>query len=165
MVEKYTDHIDILINNAAIHSETSFEVLENADIDQCLEVYDINAVGPIRVVKAFLQLLKNSQAAQIINISSESGSISTCKREKEFDYCMSKAALNMGTKLLSNYLKKDNIKVLAVHPGWMRTDMGGSNAALDPYETACQLVNLFNQSNNQGDEPIFIDNTGNEFPW
>ncbi|NLK74828.1 MAG: SDR family oxidoreductase [Clostridiales bacterium] len=165
MVEKYTDHIDILINNAAIHSETSFEVLENADIDQCLEVYDINAVGPIRVVKAFLQLLKNSQAAQIINISSESGSISTCKREKEFDYCMSKAALNMGTKLLSNYLKKDNIKVLAVHPGWMRTDMGGSNAALDPYETACQLVYLFNQSNNQGDEPIFIDNTGNEFPW
>lgn len=164
IIGRYANKIDILINNAAIHSDTSFEILENADIDDCLNVYDVNAVGPIRVVKAFISMIRNSSSGKVINISSESGSISTCGREKEFDYCMSKAALNMGTKLLSNYLKKDNITVLTVHPGWMRTDMGGQNAHLDPYETACKLVKLF-ESLNDNELPIFIDNDGNEFPW
>lgn len=164
LVGKYTDKIDILINNAAIHSDTSFEILEEADIDDCLRVHDVNAIGPIRIVKAFINMLRNSSYGKVINISSESGSISTCRREKEFDYCMSKAALNMGTKLLSNYLKKDNITVLSVHPGWMRTDMGGQNAHLDPYETACKLIELFNGMN-ADDQPIFIDNNGVELPW
>jgi NAD(P)-dependent dehydrogenase (short-subunit alcohol dehydrogenase family) len=164
LVGEYTDKIDILINNAAIHSDTSFEILENANIDDCLGVYDVNAIGPIRVVKAFINMLRNSASGKVINISSESGSISTCRREKEFDYCMSKAALNMGTKLLSNYLKKDNITVLSVHPGWMRTDMGGQNAHLDPYETACKLVELFNEMPTE-EHPMFIDNNGIEFPW
>lgn len=70
----------------------------------------------------------------------------------------------MGTKLLSNYLNKDGVIVLAVHPGWMRTDMGGSNAHLDPYETAGQLVELFDGIRNL-DSPIFIDNEGKQFLW
>jgi NAD(P)-dependent dehydrogenase (short-subunit alcohol dehydrogenase family) len=77
---------------------------------------------------------------------------------------MSKAALNMGTKLLSNYLKKDNVIVLAVHPGWMRTDMGGSNADLDPYETACQLISVFEGITDTA-SPVFIDNKGQVYPW
>lgn len=164
IVRKHTDNIDILINNAAIHSDTSFESLEHADIDDCLNVYDVNAVGPIRVVKAFIDMIRKSPNGIIINISSESGSISTCNREKEFDYCMSKAALNMGTKLLSNYLKKDKVTVLSVHPGWMRTDMGGQNAHLDPYETACKLVELL-KDRNDIEQPIFIDNNGDIYPW
>lgn len=164
LVKSYTNTVDIIINNAAIHSESSFEILEKADIDECLDVYDINGLGPIRVVKAFVDFVRESSQGKIINISSESGSLTTCKREKEFDYCMSKAALNMGTKLLSNYLKKDNILVLSVHPGWMRTDMGGPNARLDPYETACTLVELFDGMNDVNG-PIFIDNAGQEHPW
>lgn len=163
-VGQFTDHIDILINNAAIHNKTSFEILEKADIDDCLPVYDANSLGPLRVVKSFLPFLRKSCSAKIINISSESGSVGACGREKEFDYCMSKAALNMGTKLLSNYLRKDNMIVLAVHPGWMRTDMGGSNADLDPYETACQLSELFKEISNI-DHPVFIDNQGKVYPW
>jgi NAD(P)-dependent dehydrogenase (short-subunit alcohol dehydrogenase family) len=164
VLEGYTDHLDILINNAAIHNDTSFELLEKADIDDCLRVYDVNSLGPLRVVKAMLPLLRKTTGAKVINISTESGSISTCGREKEFDYCMSKAALNMATKLLSNYLEKDGVTVLAVHPGWMRTDMGGRNADLDPYETACQLVEIFDGIK-VSDNPIFIDNKGNAYPW
>ena len=164
VVGNYTDVLDIIINNAAIHSETSFLKLEYADIDDCLAVYDVNSIGPIRVVKEFLPFLRKDNLAKVINISSESGSISTCGRDKEFDYCMSKAALNMGTKQLSNYLKKDNVIVLAVHPGWMRTDMGGKNADLDPYETACKLVELF-EGINDISHPVFIDNKGVAYPW
>ena len=164
LVASYTQTIDILLNNAAIHSETSFKILEEADIDECLQVYDVNSLGPIRVVKAFVPLLRKSTQAKIINISTESGSIENCEREKEFDYCMSKAALNMGTKLLSNYLRKDKVIVLTVHPGWLRTDMGGPNAHLDPYEAACQLVELFKGINSL-EAPIFIDYTGKQCPW
>ena len=70
----------------------------------------------------------------------------------------------MGTKLLANYLRKDKIVVLAVHPGWMRTDMGGSNADLDPYETACKLAEMFKNINST-ENPIFIDNNGDAFMW
>jgi len=164
LVGEYTKSLDIIFNNAAIHNSSSFEILEKADIDDCLPVYDVNSLGPLRVVKAFIELIRKGDEPRIINISTESASISTCGREKEFDYCMSKAALNMGTKLLANYLKKDNVIVLAVHPGWMRTDMGGTNADLDPYETACHLVELVKNINNIN-SPVFIDNNGDSFPW
>jgi NAD(P)-dependent dehydrogenase (short-subunit alcohol dehydrogenase family) len=163
-VAQYTKSLDIIINNAAIHNASSFEQLERADIDDCLPVYNVNSLGPIRVVKEFIGFIRKSTSAKIINISSESGSIGACTREKEFDYCMSKAALNMGTKLLANYLRKDKVVVLAVHPGWMRTDMGGSNADLDPYETAYRLVELI-KGINSTDTPIFIDNKGDAFLW
>ena len=157
--------IDILINNAGIHSDTSFNAIESTDLDDCVTVYDVNAVGPLRVVKSFLPLIAKSEKGLIVNISSESGSISTAVRTKEFDYCMSKAALNMGTKLLHNYLKDKGVNIVTVHPGWMRTDMGGPNADLDPYENAVQLVELFNKIRDDTDGPVFIDNKGREYPW
>lgn len=163
-ITELTDHLDIIINSAGVHCDTSFDILETTNLDDCSWVYEVNAVGPLRVVKAFLTLIRKGNAPKIINISSESGSITWSGRVKEFDYCMSKAALNMGSKLLSNYLKEDNVTVLAVQPGWMRTDMGGPNADLDPYETAVKLVTLF-QSMKDLDNPIFIDNEGKSIPW
>lgn len=160
-----TDRIELVINNAGIHAPSSFEVLENADLDECLPVYDVNAVGPLRVVKAFLPLIRRSGQGLIVNISSESGSIGDARRKKEFDYCMSKAALNMATKLLDNYLADEGIRVIAVHPGWMRTDMGGQNADLDPYETAVCLAELFAGFDRTDRELIFMDNEGRTLSW
>ncbi|HIV91719.1 MAG TPA: SDR family oxidoreductase [Candidatus Eisenbergiella stercoravium] len=160
-----TDRIELVINNAGIHAPSSFEVLENADLDECLPVYDVNAVGPLRVVKAFLPLIKKSGQGLIVNISSESGSIGDARRNKEFDYCMSKAALNMATKLLDNYLSGEGIRVIAVHPGWMRTDMGGQNADLDPYETSVRLTELFAGFDRTDRNLIFMDNEGRTLSW
>ena len=162
-VAELTGHLDIIINSAGIHCDTSFDILEETNLDDCNSVYDVNAVGPLRVVKAFLPLIKKGTVPKIINISSESGSITWTGRVKEFDYCMSKAALNMGTKLLSNYLKEDKIIVVAVQPGWMRTDMGGPNADLDPYENAGKLAALFHRI--EENHPVFIDNEGKAIPW
>ena len=69
----------------------------------------------------------------------------------------------MASKLLSNYLIKDHILVFSLHPGWMRTDMGGANADLDPYETACQLVQVIDDF--KEDTPGFLDNQGQAMPW
>lgn len=164
-VKRVTDRIDLLINNAGIHSATSYEVLEKADLDECREVYDVNALGPLRVVKAFLSLIPTDGTGMIVNISSDSGSIGTAGRIKEFDYCMSKAALNMATKLLDNYLADRSIRLLAVQPGWMRTDMGGQNADLDPYDAAAQLVRLFGEMDRTDREPLFVGNDGTQIPW
>ncbi|HJC25810.1 MAG TPA: SDR family oxidoreductase [Candidatus Eisenbergiella merdavium] len=160
-----TDRLDLIINNAGIHARSSFEALEKTDLDECGPVYEVNAVGPLRVAKAFLPMLRRNGRGLIVNISSESGSIGDARREKEFDYCMSKAALNMATKLLDNYLSDSGIRVIAVHPGWMRTDMGGQNADLDPGETAARLAELFERFDVKSGEPIFLDNKGNALPW
>ena len=156
-VSKATDSLDYIINNAGIHCDTSFEPLETTNLDDAVEVYNVNSIGPLRVIKAFLPIVKS----RIINISSESGSIGICGREKEFDYCMSKAALNMASKQIQNKVKNDDIKVLAVQPGWMRTQA----ADFDPYEQACVLVDMFEKACEKIDSPIFVDFNGDEMPW
>ena len=160
---RITERIDLLINNAGIHAATSYEVLENADLDECAAVYNVNAVGPLRVIKAFLPLIPEDGQGMIVNISSDSGSIGTAHRQKEFDYCMSKAALNMATKLLDNYLGARKIRLAAIEPGWMRTDMGGKDADLDPYDAACRLVRLFDRIGSES--PLFMNNEGKPIPW
>lgn len=159
-VKQMVTHLDIIINNAAVHSEDSFAELETVNIDNCIEVYNIDALGPLRVTKAFCSLLDHGELKVLANISSESGSISDCKREKEFDYCMSKAALNMESKLLQNYLIKRDIKVLAIHPGWIRSDMGGANADFSTNESAKNVLNIIDQYKDNLDGPVFVDYTG-----
>lgn len=164
-VKEMTDHLDVIINNAAVHAEDSFNVLEEVEVDHCLEVYNINTVGALRVTKEFLTLLENGNTKVLANISSESGSIGDCRREKEFDYCMSKAALNMQSVQLQNYLKPKDIKVLAIHPGWIKTDMGGPNAHYHASEAATYISDVIDRLHDELDGPVFVDNTGNKLSF
>lgn len=83
---------------------------------------------------------------RIVNISSEAGSISDAWRKSEYAYCMSKSALNMASRILQNYLENDNIKILAIHPGWFSSDMGTSAAPIIPDESAAKIVKLLGRS-------------------
>lgn len=164
-VKGHTDYLDIIINNAGIHADDSFKVLEDINVDNSLEVYNVNTLGALRVAQQFTALLGKGTAKILVNISSESGSITNCPREKEFDYCMSKAALNMQSVLLQNYLKIRGIKVLAVHPGWFRSDMGGPNAHLAVLEAAEGVVRLIDKFGSDLSGPVFVDYTGNEVKY
>lgn len=164
-VKSYCNKLDVIINNAGIHSEDSFEVLENVNLDNALEVYNVNSIGILRVAKEFLCLLENGNDKLLMNISSESGSIGSCLRNKEFDYCMSKAAVNMGSVLLQNYVKERGIKVLAVQPGWMRTDMGGEIADIDPAEAAECIFKLGEVNKHNLESPVFVDRHGQTLLW
>src|SRR5262249_57807923 len=129
-----------------------------------MRTLDVNALGPLRVVQAFLPLLRAGRSPLLVNVSSEAGSIGPAGRDREFDYCMSKAALNMATRLLGNYLS-GAVRVLALHPGWLRTDMGGPHAALDPDAVAETVSERL-----LGDDPapsssLFIDHQGRPLPW
>jgi NAD(P)-dependent dehydrogenase (short-subunit alcohol dehydrogenase family) len=156
--------IDIVVNNAAIRSPTVSQPIESIDFGDVLRTLDVNAVGPLRVVQAFLPLLREGRSPLLVNVSSEAGSIGPAGRDREFDYCMSKAALNMATRLLGNYLS-GRMRVLALHPGWLRTDMGGAHAALDPAATAEKVADRLLREQEQPSGLPFIDHEGNLLPW
>jgi NAD(P)-dependent dehydrogenase (short-subunit alcohol dehydrogenase family) len=116
------------------------------------------------MTQQFLPLLQKGQRKLIVNISSEAGSIADCQRQREYAYCMSKAALNMQSKILQNYLGSKGFKVLAVHPGWMQTDMGGSDADIHPDVAAEGIFELAARDWSSNDE-IYLDYRGNSMRW
>ena len=162
----FTDTVDLIINNATTASADTMKELPDFDLDQVAPAVDVGAVGPLRVLKAFLPMLKKSRmGALVINISSEAGSIGRCYRTYYIDYGMEKAALNMATMTMHNYFKNDpDINILCVHPGWIRTSPG-SEAPLDPYEHAQTLLSLFETRRRDKDGPVFITHTGESYPW
>jgi NAD(P)-dependent dehydrogenase (short-subunit alcohol dehydrogenase family) len=165
-VRKSTPGLDVLINNAGVHIEKEAALLEELDFtDGHLErTLAVNTFGPLRTIQQFLPLLKEGRRKLIINISSEAGSIADCPRGGEFAYCMSKSALNMQSKILQNYLGPQRFKVLAVHPGWMRTDMGGQSADISSDQAAEGIFKLAGKDWSPQDE-IYLDYQGKALRW
>lgn len=160
--------IDILYNIAGVFRFEDKVGLAETDLDLCASMYNINAVGALRVVKAVLPLLKSGSV--IINISSEAGSIGNCWRDKEYSYCMSKAALNMGAKIMSNELAKDSVRIINLHPGWMRTAMGGeraraSSSSVSPEESARDIVGIALDIDNIPKDLLYMEHTRKPLPW
>jgi NAD(P)-dependent dehydrogenase (short-subunit alcohol dehydrogenase family) len=158
--------LDVLINNAGVHLEDTETPLEQLDLtDHHLQrTMEVNAFGPLRMTQQFLPLLQKGQRKLIVNISSEAGSIADCQRQREYAYCMSKAALNMQSKILQNHLGPRGFKVLAVHPGWMQTDMGGSDADIHPDVAAEGIFELVARDWSS-DDTLYLDYRGNPMRW
>jgi NAD(P)-dependent dehydrogenase (short-subunit alcohol dehydrogenase family) len=162
-----TQALDILINNAAVYLPPKpIKPLAELDLtDGHLEMtMNVNVFGPLRMIQQGLSLLEKGGRKLIINISSEAGSIGNCWRTSEYTYCMSKAALNMQSRILQNALKPAGFQVLAIHPGWMRTDMGGQEADIHPDEAAEGIFKLALKSNTLG-ASMYMDYMGNPLPW
>jgi NAD(P)-dependent dehydrogenase (short-subunit alcohol dehydrogenase family) len=120
-VKEMFGSIDAIINNAGVLLERN-KTIEEIDIKQVQESFDVNLFGPMRIVKHFLPLLMMGDSSAIINISSEAGSFENAYGG-DYAYASSKTALNMFSEQLNKYVMGNNIKVYAVHPGWMRTDI------------------------------------------
>lgn len=130
--------IDFLINNAGILLENWNDASIN--IEQLKQTFNVNLFGTIEITEKLIPNFKKD--GQIVNITSDWGSFS----EKNFDefqphYKMSKAALNMYTKLLAKRLEKQQIIVSALDPGWTQTDMGGNEASRKPNDVATDVRN------------------------
>ena len=165
--EALTSCIDLIINNATTASADTMKELPDFDLDLIAPAVNVGAVGPIRVVKEFLPLLKKSRiGALVVNISSEAGSIGKCYRTFYLDYGTEKAALNMLTMTLHNYFKGEpNLNIICLHPGWMRTNPDNHEAPLIPYEHAETLRLLFETKRHDKEGPVFITYTGEAYPW
>ncbi|WP_026232403.1 SDR family oxidoreductase [Neolewinella persica] len=130
--------LDVLINNAGIHYDT-FQSTLNADFAIVEEALRVNAIGPWRVSKALMPMLKKSKGGRIVNVSSSSGSFADSWPGTPA-YSMSKTALNMLTLKLAADLEGTNVKVNSVCPGWVRTAMGGPEAPRDVTEGASSIL-------------------------
>jgi NAD(P)-dependent dehydrogenase (short-subunit alcohol dehydrogenase family) len=127
--------IDILINNAGIGPDLDFQLPEEISFQK---TFDVNVTGTTFFTEQMLQHL--NVEGKIINISSKMGSINVCEKNDSVAYRMSKAALNMYTKILSNRLEGKQF-VASVHPGWVRTNISKSNinGRLSPEESAQKI--------------------------
>lgn len=164
-----TGKLDLLINNAGVISPTtSRPIREGLDYAEMHRLFDVNAAGPLRMVEACLPLMAEASWKRLCFISSESGSISRCRRDAWYDYCMSKAALNMGIKILFNYLRPEGFTFRVHHPGWVRSYMGGTknmNATLEPEEAAGKALPIFLADRVDEDRLVMVDYEGVEWPW
>ncbi len=163
-VARQVDHLDMIVNNAAIHLEQSAPLIDQLDFSGYLTTFQVNALGPLKVVKHALPLLRRGRNRVIANISSEAGSISATRRRSEYSYCMSKAALNMASQLLQNSLQDEGIKVLAIHPGWFSSDMGGQAAPITPAKAAAVVVNTLTQPHDLSG-PVYVAPDGQPLTW
>lgn len=135
--------LDFLINNAGILIE-KWDA-SKINLEQLKQTFDTNVFGTIELTEKLIPRL--NPKANIINITSDWGSFS----ELNFDefqphYKMSKAALNMYTKLLAKRLESQNITVSSLDPGWTQTDMGGKEASRRPEEVAQDILNLLHRN-------------------
>ncbi len=154
--------LDVLFNNAAIHPGD--ETIVNVDAEALLCTFHVNAVGPVLVAQCYLDLLKAGDAPQIVNISSEAGSISRMTSHRGYAYYASKAALNMFTRALAFDENLSGVTVVSLHPGWVRTDMGGPNAHLSPAESAQGILEV-SAGLTSADNARFYTFAGEEYPW
>ena len=127
--------IDILINNAGIGPDLDFDLPEETSFKK---TFDVNVTGTTFFTEQMLQYL--NIGGKIVNISSKMGSVDVCEKSDSVAYRMSKAALNMYTKILSNRLEGKQL-VASVHPGWVRTNIAKSNlnGRLSPEESAQKI--------------------------
>lgn len=170
VVEKTIGHVDLLINNAGIISQAFTRTIrEGQDYRDIAAQLDVNAVGAVRTVEAFLPLLDRGTLRRLCFVSSEAGSIARSTRTSWFGYCMSKAALNMGVKVLFNDLRPQGYTFRLYHPGWVRSYMHGQKnvaAHLEPEAAAAAAITHFlNGSPIDENTLVLRDFSGQDWPW
>ena len=165
-IQSKFDSIDLLINNAGVISGDGKNLYHFGDVhkEDFLKAIQINSLAPLLMSEKFFPLLKKGSNPKIINITSKNGSIALRKQGGKYSYCVSKAALNMVSKILSNDLRDKGITVLAFQPGWIQTDMGGPEAPLKPQEPISKIIEII-ESSDIANSGKFLDWKGNELPW
>jgi NAD(P)-dependent dehydrogenase (short-subunit alcohol dehydrogenase family) len=155
--------IDILLNNAGVGSPAG-KTLGSLDYAAWLKVLDVNALGPARVVEALVENVAKGERRLILTITSRMGSIDDNTSGGSYPYRSSKAAVNMVVKSLSLDLAPRGITCVLLHPGWVRTDMGGSSGKLTPAESIGEMRRLIAKLGPK-DSGKFYNYDGNEIPW
>jgi NAD(P)-dependent dehydrogenase (short-subunit alcohol dehydrogenase family) len=162
-IEEQTDRLDLVLNNAGISGPRESE-LSTLDLAEVRRVLEVNTLGPLRVTRAFLPLLRRGKRPKLVHITSLMGSLADNRSGSALAYRMSKAALNMASRNLALELASDGILSVVLHPGWVKTDMGGSRAPLPVEEAVAALIrtiDLLTLKHNGG----FFDREGHPAPW
>jgi NAD(P)-dependent dehydrogenase (short-subunit alcohol dehydrogenase family) len=164
IIRSQVDGLDLLINNAGAFPRG--ETPTNLNPETMLQAFHLNSVAPMIVAQRCLDLLRVGNQTKIVNISSKMGSLWWKEKEGggDYSYCSSKAALNMLTRTLAFDLRSDGIIVVAIQPGWVQTDMGGSSADLTPTESVGSMLKVIGGLT-EAHTSKFYTREGREHPW
>lgn len=154
------ERIDLLVNNAGVlHSGERFGQLSVAHLE---DSFRVNTLGPLLLTETLAPTL--ADGAKVANLSSMMSSIASRDSFRSPSYCISKAAQNMATVQLAHALAPRGIVVLALCPGWVRTDMGGTGAQIEPDQSVGGLLRVIDAAG-PADSGRFIDWQGRTMAW
>jgi NAD(P)-dependent dehydrogenase (short-subunit alcohol dehydrogenase family) len=156
--------IDILFNNAGMYGNWDYQSFGSSDRNEWLNTLDANVIAPMQMMETFADNVAASEQKLIANMSSKMGSMQDNGSGGSYIYRSSKAALNAVCVSAAKNLAPRGIKVAVLHPGWVRTDMGGENGELSVEESASALRrNLASMTDE--DSGRFMDIDGSTIPW
>ena len=153
--------IDYLINNAGIGSFAAFKDL---DYDAFANMLAVNTIAPIRMIDTFLDNIAASDVKMAASLSSMMGSIENTQASFGLIYRTSKAGLNMALRAAAPELAEKGVTLLALHPGWVNTDMGGKQAPVNPAQSAAGLYTVITTAG-PSSELRLLDFEGKTHPW
>lgn len=154
--------VDLLINNAGVGEWGGLDDLATAS---ALAVYNVNALGPVRVTRALLPNLLRRKGSRVVSVSSGMGSIADNGSGGAYAYRMSKAALNMAARSLAMDLRDRGVISVVINPGWVKTDMGGAGAAITAEQSVKAMIPRFDALT-MADTGRFLDWRRDEgYPW
>lgn len=156
--------VDVLINNAGVMGPPAAQQsLEQMDFEGWAECFAVNAMAPLCVLQALRPNLEAAKPAKAVTITSQMGAIAVDMRFA-LAYCTSKAAVNKLMRLIAPEIAASGVIVSLIHPGWVRTDMGGSDADLAPAESASGIWKVIDGLG-PDDAGTFYSWTGESHPW
>ena len=155
--------IDLFINNAGVIGESA-QHFKSVSLNPWIEVLKVNLIAPLLITQSIIKNIEKSSEKRIYILSSKVGSIEDNKSGGMYIYRSSKTALNQIVKSLSIDLKPLGISVISLHPGWVRTEMGGPNALISVEESVNGMVGVISKTSiiNSGQ---FINYDGTRLPW
>ncbi len=164
-VKKKTDRLDLLISSAGVDGGAGEDRFGRLEMERMMRTFRTNAAGPALLAQAALALLEAAQEAKLVHVTSELGSIANVRGAGAWrSYRMSKAALNMLTRCLAHDLKPHGVLAVALHPGWVQTDMGGKNAAITPEESVAGMLRVIDGLGEK-ERGAFLAWDGSWLPW
>jgi NAD(P)-dependent dehydrogenase (short-subunit alcohol dehydrogenase family) len=156
--------IDILINNAGMAGPPpQCQSLAEMDYDGWAETFAVNTMAPLRMLQTFRSNLAAGTRPRAVTITSQMGALAL-DMATMYAYCSSKAAVNKVMRLASVELKREGIAVALIHPGWVRTDMGGPQAAIGVEESASGIIDVIDRLD-LADSGCFRTWNGEPHPW
>lgn len=155
--------IDVLFNNAGVYGPDDQD-LGGLDVDEWLHTFRINAIAPIKIIEALVGNVARGRRKLIASMTSKMGSMADNGSGGSYIYRSSKAALNAGMKSVAVDLRPRGITVLTLHPGWVKTEMGGPGALITAAECVTRLRGILDRAT-LNDSGKFFQSDGAEVPW
>ncbi len=156
--------IDLLINNAGVFPDINDRSFGQTDYDSWAHAFLVNTMAPLKMAEEFIAQITQSSRKTIVTITSKMGSVADNGRGGSYIYRSSKSAVNMVIKSIAIDLESNDIISVLLHPGWVRTDMGGPSGLISVEQSVSGMLSVIREVTS-ADSGKFIAYDGQIIPW